>query len=343
MDALAGVCVMKVIVYGAKPYDRRFLEAANVAGDHELAFYDERLSHHTAILQGDAPAACVFVNDVCDEGALEALALQGCRLIALRCAGFNNVDLRAAERLGITVVRVPAYSPHAVAEHALALILCLNRKIHRAHNRVREGNFALHGLLGFDMHGKTVGIVGTGRIGRILARTLVAMGCRVLGHDPFPAVEFEQGGGAYVPLQELWQASDIISLHCPLTPESHHLVNSGSISRMRHGVMLVNTSRGGLVDTEAVIHALKSRQIGSLALDVYEQEADLFFENLSDTIIQDDQFQRLLTFPNVLITGHQAYFTDQALTNIAETTIENITAFEQGRPLANAVTVDWIK
>lgn len=333
---------MRVIVYGAKPYDRRFLDAANAAGVHQLVYFDERLNHHTAILQGDAPAACLFVNDCCDEAALTALAGQGCRMIALRCAGFNNVDLRAAERLGIKVARVPAYSPYAVAEHALALILCLNRKIHRAHNRVREGNFALHGLLGFDLHGKTVGIVGTGKIGLLLARTLVAMGCRVLGHDPYPSPEFQAIGG-YVDLHEIWKSADIISLHCPLTPDSYHLINSGSIAQMKHGVMIVNTSRGGLIDTEAVIHALKSRKIGHLALDVYEQEADLFFENLSDSIIQDDQFQRLLTFPNVLITGHQAYFTEQALTNIAETTIANLTAFEQGAPLANEVTAERIK
>ncbi len=334
---------MLVTVYSTKPYDRRFLDVANSDGQHQFVYFEERLSDHTAIVHGNAPAACVFVNDQCDAGALSALARQGCRLIALRCAGFNNVDLRAAERLGLRVVRVPAYSPYAVAEHALALILCLNRKIHRAHNRVREGNFALHGLLGFDMHGKTVGIIGTGKIGLILARTLAAMGCRVLGHDPFPSPEFEQLGGSYVGLPEIWKSSDVISLHCPLTPDSYHLINSGSIAHMKHGVMIVNTSRGGLIDTEAVIHALKCRQIGHLALDVYEQEADLFFENLSDTIIQDDQFQRLLTFPNVLITGHQAYFTDQALTNIAETTIANLTAFEQGAPLLNEVTADRIK
>lgn len=333
---------MRVTVYSTKPYDRRFLEAANGDGRHQLTYFEERLSQHTAVVHGDAPVACVFVNDHCDEGALTALAKEGCRLIALRCAGFNNVDLRAAERLGLKVVRVPAYSPYAVAEHALALMLCLNRKIHRAHNRVREGNFALHGLLGFDLHGKTVGIVGTGKIGLLLAQTLAAMGCRVLGHDPFPSPEFERIG-KYVALPEIWNTADVISLHCPLTPDSYHIVNSGSIARMKHGVMIVNTSRGGLIDTEAVIHALKSRKIGYLALDVYEQEADLFFENLSDTIIQDDQFQRLLTFPNVLITGHQAYFTEQALTNIADATIANITAFEQGDVLTNEITPDRIK
>lgn len=334
---------MRVTVYSTKPYDRRFLDEANGDGRHHFTYFEERLSEHTAIVHGGAPAACLFVNDQCDEAVLQELHRQGCRLIALRCAGFNNVDLRAADRLGMKVVRVPAYSPHAVAEHALALILCLNRKIHRAHNRVREGNFALHGLLGFDLHGKTVGIIGTGKIGLILAKTLAAMGCRVLGHDPYQSPEFDQFGGQYVPLAEIWKSADVISLHCPLTPESHHLIDSGSITHMKHGVMIVNTSRGGLIDTEAVIHALKNRHIGSLALDVYEQEADLFFENLSDTIIQDDQFQRLMTFPNVLITGHQAYFTHEALTNIADTTIANLTAYESGEPLANEITADRIK
>lgn len=334
---------MRVTVFGTKPYDRTFLDAANVAGRHKLLYFDERFNERTAVLQGDAPAACLFVNDTCDDDALTALAQQGCRLVALRCAGFNNVDLRAAQRLGLKVVHVPAYSPYAVAEHALGLILCLNRKIHRAYNRLREGNFALHGLLGFDMHGRTVGIVGTGKIGMILARTLAAMGCRVLAYDPYPNPQLMQFGGAYVELPEIWKSADVISLHCPLTPQSHHLVNAASIARMKRGVMLVNTSRGGLVDTEAVIQALKSGQIGHLALDVYEQEADLFFENLSDTIIQDDQFQLLLTFPNVLITGHQAYFTAQALTNIAETTMANLTAFEQGGPLPNEVTADRLK
>lgn len=328
---------MRVTVYSSKPYDRRFLDAANDQG-HEFFYLKERLSEPTAILQNEAGAACLFVNDRCDRQVLTKLAEQGCQLIALRCAGFNNVDLLAAQELGVRVVRVPAYSPYAVAEHTLALILCLNRKIHRAFNRVREGNFALDGLLGYDLQGKTVGIVGTGKIGGILARSLAAIGCRILGHDPYESPEFVSFGGRYVDLPELWQASDVISLHCPLTPDSYHLINEASIAQMKPGVMLVNTSRGGLIDTGAVIHSLKNRRIGYLALDVYEQEADLFFENLSETIIQDDLFQRLLTFPNVLITGHQAYFTDEALQNIAETTIANLTAFEAGAPLANEVT-----
>ncbi|HEX6961780.1 MAG TPA: 2-hydroxyacid dehydrogenase, partial [Lacipirellula sp.] len=249
---------------------------------------------------------------------------------------------RRADELGIKVARVPAYSPYAVAEHALAMILALNRKIHRAYNRVREGNFALEGLLGFDMHGKTVGIVGTGKIGAILAQTLAAMGCRLLGYDLYPADHFK-AIGQYVALDELFAQSHVISLHCPLTPETHHLINADAVARMKPGVMLINTSRGGLIDTQAVIAGLKNRTIGYLGLDVYEQEEELFFENLSETIIQDDEFQRLLTFPNVLITGHQAYFTETALKNIAEATIANLTAFERGEPLANEVTIERIK
>jgi D-lactate dehydrogenase len=329
---------MRVTVYSTKPYDRRFLEAANQAAAHELSFLEERLSVRTAALQGGAPAACVFVNDPCDAEVLEVLAGEGCRLLALRCAGFNNVDLRRAAELGIRVLRVPAYSPYAVAEHALALILALNRKIHRAYNRVREGNFALEGLLGFDLHGKTAGVVGTGKIGAILARTLSAMGCRVLAFDPHQNPEIDSCGGRYVPLDKLLQESDLISLHCPLTPDTHHLIDAQALARMKRGVMLINTSRGGLIDTRAVIDGLKSRRIGYLGLDVYEQEEQLFFENLSEDIIQDDEFQRLLTFPNVLITGHQAYFTDTALRNIAETTLENVSAFERGAALVNEIT-----
>jgi D-lactate dehydrogenase len=334
---------MKITVFSTKPYDRRFLDAANSSGRHEVVYFEERLNPHTALLQDAVPAVCIFVNDQCDAEVLQHLAAQGCQLVALRAAGFNNVDLKRAGELGVKVVRVPAYSPYAVAEHSLAMILALNRKIHRAYNRVREGNFALEGLLGFDLHGKTAGIVGTGKIGVILARTLAAMGCRILGHDPYPAADFEQLGGRYVELSELFQQSDVISLHCPLTPATHHLINAAAIAQMKRGVMLVNTSRGGLIDTQAVIAGLKGGAIGYLGLDVYEQEADLFFENLSETIIQDDYFQRLLTFPNVLITGHQAYFTDTALRNIAETTIANISAFEAGEPLGNEVTADRIR
>lgn len=333
---------MQVTVYSTKPYDRRFLEAANESAGHDLVFLEERLSHHTAVLQDGAPAACLFVNDQCDHAVIDALAERGCQLLALRSAGFNHVDLKRAAAAALKVVRVPAYSPYAVAEHALGLILALNRRIHRAYNRVREGNFALDGLLGFDLHGKTAGIVGTGKIGVILARTLKAMGCEVLGYDVHPSPALAEAGGRYVDLSELFARSHIISLHCPLTPETHYLVNEQAIAAMTPGVMIINTSRGGLIDTAAVIAGLKEQKIGYLGLDVYEQEADLFFENLSETIIQDDYFQRLLTFPNVLITGHQAYFTDTALRNIAETTIANITAFERSEPLENEVTAERV-
>jgi len=273
---------------------------------------------------------CVFVNDQLGAPVLAELARQGTRVIALRCAGFNNVDLAAARDLGITVVRVPAYSPYAVAEHTVGLMLTLNRKIHRAYARVREGNFALQGLLGFDLHGRTVGVVGTGQIGAIVARIMRGFGCEVLAYDPYRSPECEALGARYVELPELFRSSDIITLHCPLTPQTYHLINAEALEQMKDGVMLINTGRGALVDTQAVTEALKSGKIGYLGLDVYEEEAALFFEDRSDRVIQDDVFTRLLTFPNVIITGHQAFFTGEALTNIAETTLSNVTAFERG-------------
>lgn len=325
---------MKVAVFSTKAYDRAFLSAANAAAGarHDFVFLETRLGSDSAVLAAGAGAVCVFVNDRVDRPVLVKLAGQGVRLIALRSAGFNNVDLAAARELGIAVARVPAYSPNAVAEHSTALILALNRKTHRAYARVREGNFALEGLLGFDMHGRTAGIVGAGRIGMALARILRGFGCRILAVDPAPDPELASLGGRYVALPELLAESDIISLHCPLTPETHHLIDGGAIERMKQGVMLINTSRGAVVDTRAVIAGLKSGRIGQLGLDVYEEEGDLFFEDLSDQLIQDDVFARLLTFPNVLITGHQGFFTVEALTAIAETTIANISAFEaEGR------------
>ena len=331
---------MKVAVFSTKAYDRRFLEAANADRRHELLFFEARLTADTAVLATGFPAVCAFVNDQLDEKTLKALSEQEIRLIALRSAGFNHVDLTAATELGLTIVRVPAYSPYAVAEHAIGLILTLNRKIHRAYNRVREGNFSLDGLLGFDLHGKTVGIVGTGKIGVIVAQILKGFGCQLLTYDLYPNPECEALGAKYVELPELFAASDIITLHCPLTPETYHLINDQALEQMKPGVMLINTSRGALVDTEAVIGALKSRKIGYLGLDVYEQESDLFFEDLSEEVIQDDVFQRLLTFPNVLITGHQAFFTENALKNIAETTLSNITDIEQGRPCPNQISSD---
>ncbi len=334
---------MKVAVFNTKSYDRKFLEAANVGGQHELVFFEPHLTLETSVLAAGFPAVCGFVNDCLDAKTLGAIAEKGVRLLALRSAGFNNVDLAAASDLDLTLLRVPAYSPYSVAEHAVALILSLNRKIHRAYNRVREGNFALDGLLGFDLHGKTVGIVGTGRIGAITAKILHGFGCRLLGYDVSPNPDCEALGMKYVSLQELFGASDIVSLHCPLIPETYHLIGTEAIEQMKPGMMLINTSRGQLIDTKAVTKGLKSGKIGNLGLDVYEQETDLFFEDLSNQVIQDDVFQRLLTFPNVLITGHQAFFTEEALKNIAESTIANITDFEQGRACPNQIDLAKFK
>jgi len=327
---------MKVALFGCKPYDRRFFEAANQSYNHELIFLDPHLHEKTALVAKGAEAVCIFVNDQLNAETAAILAEPGVRLVALRCAGYNNVDLEATKRLGIQVVRVPAYSPHAVAEHAIALILTLNRKIHRAYYRVREGNFSLNGLLGFDLHGRTVGIIGTGKIGRIVGQILYGFGCRILAYDPFPNKEFSQIG-QYVDLEELYAESDIISLHCPLTAANTHLINEKAIAQMKPGVMLINTSRGGLIDTQAVIDGLKNKTIGYLALDVYEKEADLFFEDLSDEVIQDDVFERLLTLPNVIITGHQAFFTEEALHNIADTTLSNISEIETTNDCKNIV------
>jgi D-lactate dehydrogenase len=328
---------MKVAVFGTKAYDRTFLTANNQKYGHDLHFFNPRLDSQTVALAKDFPAICVFVNDLLDRSILKTLGESGTNLIALRCAGYNNVDLNAAEELQIAVVRVPAYSPHAVAEHAIALILTLNRKIHRAYYRVREGNFSLNGLLGFDLHGRIVGIIGTGQIGRITGQILHGFGCKILAYDPYPHDEFGKQYAEYVALAELYARSDIISLHCPLNSDNYHLINDSAISQMKPGVMLVNTSRGGLIDTKAVIRGLKSKQIGYLALDVYEEEKNIFFEDLSGEIIQDDIFERLLTFPNVIITGHQAFFTEEALNNIAETTLANIQDIERGKVCANQI------
>jgi D-lactate dehydrogenase len=273
------------------------------------------------------------VNDHVDAAVIARLRSLGVRLIALRCAGYNNVDLAAATKRGVTVVRVPGYSPHAVAEHTIALMLALNRKLHRAYNRVREGNFALDGLVGFDMHGKTVGVIGTGQIGTVVAQILTGFGCPTLAFDPFPNAICRSLGVRYIELNELFAQADIITLHCPLTPDNKHLISDRAIARMKTGVMLINTSRGALLDTLPIIEALKSGKIGYLGLDVYEEEEEIFFEDRSGLILSDDVFARLLTFPNVLITGHQAFFTREALSNIAVTTIENITKFENNQPL----------
>lgn len=330
---------MRVAVFSTKTYDRTYFEAASAARRHELVFLAPRLTTETTPLAAGFPAICVFVQDVVDGAAIQRLAAGGTRLIALRCAGFNNVDLRAAADANITVVRVPAYSPYAVAEHSVALMLALNRKIHRAHARVREGNFSLEGLLGFDMHGRTVGIVGTGQIGLVAARILRGFGCRLLAYDVKENPACVEIGVEYCPLETMFSQADIVTLHCPLTPETHHLINDKSLGQMRPGVMLINTSRGAVVDTRAVVRALKSGKVGYLGLDVYEEEADLFFEDLSNHLLQDDILARLLTFPNVIVTGHQAFFTQQALEQIAETTLANISDIENGRNCANEVRV----
>lgn len=320
---------MRVAVFSTKSYDRLFLEAANEQHHHELVFFEVRLSQATVAVARGFPAVCIFVNDQLDAATLNALAQGGTHLVALRCAGFNNVDLRAAQANHIRVVRVPAYSPHAVAEHTVALLLTLNRKVHRAYNRVREGNFALDGLLGFDLHGLTVGIIGTGKIGIEVARIMHGFGCPLIGYDLMPHPDGERLGLRYVALDELLRVADIITLHCPLTPQTYHLIDAHAIDKMKSGVVLLNTSRGALIDTAAVIEGLKSGKIGYLGLDVYEEEEGLFFEDLSNVVLQDDVFARLLTFPNVLITGHQAFFTRNALESIAETTLANITEVER--------------
>lgn len=328
---------MKVIFFSSKIYDKQFFSSGNQKFSHQLQFLEVPLNKNTAVLAKDTEVVSIFVNDVANEEVLRILAEGGVRLIALRCAGFNNVDLKAANNLGIKVVRVPAYSPYSVAEHTLALILTLNRKTHRAFNRVKEGNFALNGLMGFDLYGKTVGLIGLGKIGQVTAAILKGFGCRVLGYDVQKNSECESIGVEYVSLEDLYAKSDIISLHCPLTPQTYHLLNEETIAKMKPGVMIINTSRGALIDAQAVINALKSEHIGYLGLDVYEEEADLFFEDLSEKVIRDDVFMRLLSFPNVLITGHQAFFTSNALQNIADTTLQNITDFEREAPLVNEV------
>ena len=315
-----------------------FLSKANKLNRHELVFYEERLTEKTAPLASGSEAVCVFVNDQLNGPVQKELVQNGVCLIALRCAGFNNVDLRSAEDLGLTVVRVPAYSPNAVAEHTIGLIMALNRKIHRAYFRVRDGNFSIEGLLGFELHDKTVGIIGTGQIGQVVTKCLAGFGSKIIANDLKINPSCLAVGVKYVSLAELFTQSDIITLHCPLMPETHHIINAEAISKMKNGVMLINTSRGGLIDTSAVINGLKSGKIGQLGLDVYEEEADLFFEDLSDKVIRDDLFARLLTFPNVIITCHQAFFTDIALDNIAETTISNITDFQKERRCANQIT-----
>lgn len=325
---------MKVAVFSTKKYDR---DGFSQWADSSLHFtyIDSRLNSESAKLAAGCHAVCVFVNDDVNAAVLQQFSEMGIEMVALRCAGFNNVDLNAAKALGIRVARVPAYSPEAVAEHTIGMMLCLNRKLHKAYNRVRDDNFALDGLLGFNLFGKTIGLIGTGRIGLATARILHGFGCRLLCHDIQQNPVISELGGHYVSLAELYAQSDIISLHCPLTPDTKHLINHYSIGSMKDGVMLINTSRGALLDSKAVIDGLKNRKIGYLGLDVYEQEADLFFENLSEQVIDDEIFKRLLTFPNVLITGHQAFFTREALQEISTVTSDNLLAFASNTTTGN--------
>lgn len=331
---------MKITVYSSQPYDKKYFLEANKNFGHQLIFHEARLEPSTVELARGSDAVCAFVNDDLGEITIEALKAIGVPMIALRCAGYNNVDLHTADKLGIHVARVPSYSPYAVAEHTVALMLSLNRKIHRAYSRVRDGNFSLQGLTGFDMHGKTVGIVGTGRIGSIVANILQGFGCKLIAFDIIENEALKKNGVQYLPLNELLAQVDIISLHCPLTPETFHLINEGALAAMKKGVMIINTSRGAIVDASAAIKGLKSGTISHLGLDVYEQEGDLFFHDLSDTIIRDDIFERLLTFPNVLVTGHQGFFTEEALVNIANTTLDNVSCYEAGNPLLNTLHLD---
>lgn len=323
---------MRICLFSSKTYDRdSFLAAARPEG-WQLQFHEARLTAASAALASGCEVVCAFINDELSAPVLQRLAAAGTRLIALRSAGYNHVDLKAAERLGLRVVRVPAYSPHAVAEHAVALILALNRRIHRAFNRTREGDFSLHGLTGFDLHGKTVGVIGAGKIGLSFARIMAGFGCRVLIDDPLPVTGLDAIGARQAPLDEVISQSDILSLHCPLTASSHHLIDAARLAQMKRGAMLINTGRGALVDTPALIGALKSGQLGYLGLDVYEEESELFFEDRSDLPLQDDVLARLLTFPNVIVTAHQAFLTQEALAAIARTTLDNIAAWAAGRP-----------
>lgn len=331
---------MRVAVFSTKPYDQRFFEAANL-GRHQLHFLAAALDHDSVAQAAGCGAACIFANDQADAEVLEALVRGGTRVLALRSAGFDQVDLVAAGRLGMTVVRVPAYSPHAIAEHAVGLLLMLDRKLHLAYSRVREGNFSLDGLMGFDLRGKTIGIVGTGSIGTVMTGIMIGFGCRVIASDPHPdpvlAADLRLRGVRYLPLDDLLGGCDVVSLHLPLSADNRHLLDARTLALMRPGAMLINTSRGGLLDTGAAIAALTSGQLGALGLDVYEGESGLFYEDRSAAPIPDERFARLLAFPNVVVTGHQAFLTREALTTIAETTLANLSLAEHGLSCANTV------
>ena len=326
---------MKIAFFSTQPYDKEYFERYNK--QHVIVFFEAQLNEKTVNLAKGCDAVCVFVNDQLYESEVNSLAATGIKIIALRCAGFNNVDLVAAKENKIVVVHVPAYSPHAVAEHALALIMTLNRKTHKAYNRVREGNFALHRLTGFDLYGKTAGVIGTGKIGQCFAHIMLGLGCKVLAFDLIANKDMEAAGVEYLPLIEVLKQSNIISLHCPLTEQTKHIINKDTLGFMKNGAMLINTSRGALIDTKAAIDALKKGTLGYLGIDVYEQEEKLFFHDLSENIIEDDTIMRLLSFPNVLITAHQGFLTDEALTQIALITLQNLADFEQGKKMGNRV------
>lgn len=329
---------MKIAVFGTHSFDREFLSLINLEFKHELTFYEAKLTPETAVLSQGHSCICCFVSDQLDVVTLPLLAQYGVKLIALRSAGYNHVNLLETKRLGMRVVRVPAYSPHAIAEHAAAVLLCLVRHIPKAYNRVRDLDFSLEGLMGFDLFQKTVGIIGTGKIGSVLAKIMHGFGCTVIAFDPKPNLELQTNGTIqYVSLAQLYKDSDVISLHAPLTPETKHIINSEVISQMKKGVYLINTGRGALIDTKALIAGLKTGQIGAAGLDVYEEEEGIFYQDLSDQVLTDDVLARLLTFPNVLVTSHQAFFTREALTNIARTTLQNISDFESGKNLTNEV------
>lgn len=328
---------MKLAVYSTKKYDEKYLQHVNQEYGFEIEFYDFLLTEKTAKTAIGCDGVCIFVNDDGSRPVLEELKKHGVKFIALRCAGFNNVDLEAAKELGLKVVRVPAYSPEAVAEHAVGMMMCLNRRIHRAYQRTRDANFSLEGLTGFTMYGKTAGVIGTGKIGVAALRILKGFGMRLLAFDPYPSAAALDIGVEYVDLTTLFSQSDVISLHCPLTADNYHLLNRTAFEQMKDGVMIINTSRGGLVDSQAAIEALKMQKIGALGMDVYENERDLFFEDKSNDVIQDDVFRRLSACHNVLFTGHQAFLTEEALISISETTLENLRQLENGENAPNAL------
>lgn len=327
----------KIAFFGAKPYDIASFDKVNEKYNYDIRYYKGHLNPNNVVLTQDTDVVCIFVNDTADAAVIDAMVDNGVKLLALRCAGFNNVDLKAAKGK-LPVVRVPAYSPYAVAEYSLALMLSLNRKIHRAYWRTRDGNFSLNGLMGFDMHGKTIGIIGTGKIARILIRLLKGFGMRILAYDLYPDMKFAgEEGISYVSLDELYRESDIISLHCPLTDQTKYMIDKDSIDKMKEGVMIINTGRGQLINTNDLIEGLKEKKIAAAGLDVYEEEGEYFYEDKSDKIIDDDVLARLLSFNNVIVTSHQAFFTKEALHNIAETTLQNIEDFRCHRPLVNEV------